>query len=140
MGEVLGLNVRWGGLGNAVMAISQAVMAIETGMAEVVALVYGNNQRSAKVQYGGEKAIGGESVLSYVYHAPWGMTSQGSLYAMLQRRYAQERGYTESDLGQVAVSQRAWASKNPHAIQQKPITIEDYLASNYVCEPLHLFD
>jgi acetyl-CoA acetyltransferase len=115
-------------------------MAIETGVAEVVALVYGNNQRSAKVQYGGEKAIGGESVLSYVYHAPWGMTSQGSLYAMLQRRYAQERGYTESDLGQVAVAQRAWASKNPHAIQQKPITIEDYLASNYVCEPLHLFD
>lgn len=140
MGEVLGLNVRWGGLGNAVMAISQAVMAIETGMAEVVALVYGNNQRSAKVQYGGEKAIGGESVLSYVYHAPWGMTSQGSLYAMLQRRYAQERGYTESDLGQVAVAQRAWASKNPNAIQQKPITIDDYLASDYVCEPLHLYD
>jgi len=27
MGEVLGLNVRWGGLGNAAMAISQAVMA-----------------------------------------------------------------------------------------------------------------
>ncbi len=140
MGEVLGLNVRWGGLGHTALAISQAVMAIETGMAEVVALVYGNNQRSGNIQYGGPKAMGGENSLSYVYHSPWGLTSQGSLYAMMQRRYAQERGYTESDMGQVAVAQRAWAALNPNAVMQKSITLEDYLASDYVCEPLHLFD
>ncbi len=140
MGEVLGLDVRWGGQGDCVGAILQAVMAIETGMAEVVALVYGNNQRSAKVQYGGPKAMGGDNFLSYVYHAPWGLTSQGALYAMMQRRFAEVRGYTERDLGEVAVAERAWASLNPAAIMQKPITMEDYLASDYVCEPLHLFD
>jgi acetyl-CoA acetyltransferase len=139
-GEILGLNVRWGGQADAVGAILQAVMAIETGLAEVVALVYGNNQRTAKVQYGGSQAMGGDSFLSYVYHAPWGMTSQGALYAMTQRRFAHERGYTESDLGAIAVAQRAWAGLNPEAIMRQPVTIEDYLASPYVVEPLHLLD
>ncbi len=139
-GEVLGLNVRWGGQADAVGAILQAVMAIETGLAEVVALVYGNNQRTAKVQYGGTEAVGGEKFLAYVYHAPWGLTSQGALYAMTQRRFAHERGYTESDLGAVAVAQRAWAGLNPEAIMREPVTIEDYLASPYVVEPLHRLD
>lgn len=139
-GEVLGLNVRWGGQADAVSAILQAVMAIETGLAEVVALVYGNNQRTAKVQYGGTEAVGGEKFLAYVYHAPWGLTSQGALYAMTQRRFAHERGYSESDLGAVAVAQRAWAGLNPEAIMREPVTIEDYLASPYVVEPLHRLD
>ena len=140
LGEVLGMDVRWGGQGNIMAAMLSAVTAIETGMAEVVALVYGNNQRSGEVQYGGAQAMGGDNYLSYVYHAPWGLTSQGALYAMLQRRFAEVRGYTDRDLGEVAVAERAWAGLNPAAIMQKPITLDDYLASPYVCEPLHLFD
>ena len=140
MGEVLGLNVRWGGQADAVQSILQAVMAIEAGLADVIALVYGNNQRSAKVQYGGPEAMGGDSYLSYVYHKPWGMTSQGALYAMMQRRYMHERGYSERDLGAVAVAERAWAALNPLAIMRNTFTIDDYLASPYVCEPLHLYD
>jgi acetyl-CoA acetyltransferase len=140
LGEVLGMDVRWGGQGNIMAAMLNAVTAIETGMAEVVALVYGNNQRSGEVQYGGAQAMGGDNYLSYVYHAPWGLTSQGALYAMLQRRFAEVRGYTDRDLGEVAVAERAWAGLNPAAIMQKPITLDDYLASPYVCEPLHLFD
>lgn len=140
MGEVLGLDVRWGSQGNAAGAVLQAVLAIEAGLAEVVALVHGSNQRSAKLQYGGTQAVGGENFLSYVYHAPWGLTSQGALYALTQRRFAELRGYTERDLGQVAVAQRAWAALNPAAIMTTPISVDDYLASPYICEPLHLLD
>ena len=39
-----------------------------------------------------------------------------------------------------AVAQRLAASLTPHALMKKRITIEDYLASKYICEPLHLFD
>ncbi len=116
-------------------------MAIATGLAEVVALVYGNDQRSAAIQYGGPQAMGGDAFLSYVYHTPWGLTSQGALYALMYNRYMLLTGATERDLGQVAVAQRAWASLNPRAIMQgRTITIEDYLASKYIAEPLHLFD
>lgn len=140
MGEVLGLNVRWGDQADAVLSVVQAVMAIECGMAETVALVYGNDQRSAAIQYGGPQAMGGDAFLSYIYHSPWGMTSQGALYAMMFQRYRHLFGFEESDLGHVAVAQRAFASMNPNAIQRKKITLDDYLASPYICEPLHLFD
>lgn len=140
MGEVLGLNVRWGGQADAVQAVLQATMAIESGYAKVIALVYGNDQRSAGTQYGGPSAMGGQSFLSYVYHSPWGLTSQGALYALTLRRYQHERGLTEADMGHVAVAQRKWASMNDAAVQRKRITLDDYLESRYVCEPLHVFD
>ena len=139
-GELLGIDPRWGGQADAMLAVIQACMAIKSGLAEVVALVYGNDQRSAAVNYGGDNAVGGGNFLSYIYHAPWGFTSQGALYAMMMRRYMEVTGFTEADLGHVAVAQRLASSRNPNAIMQKRITLEEYLASAYVCEPLHLFD
>lgn len=140
VGEVLGLNVRWGGQADAMIGIIEAVKAINAGLAEVVALVYGNDQRSAALNYGGPDAAGGNAFLAYIYHAPWGFTSQGALYAMMFRRYMQLEGLTEAELGEVAVAQRLAASKNPNALMRKTITIEEYLASSYITEPLHLFD
>ncbi|SAK92905.1 thiolase family protein [Caballeronia catudaia] len=140
VGEVLGLDVRWGGSADAMQGILQACMAIYSGMATTVALVYGNNQRSAAVSYGGADAAYGSEYLSYVYHAPWALTSQGALYAMTMRRYMHETGFTERDLAEVAVAQRLAASLNPHAIMRKPISVDDYMASPYICEPLHLLD
>jgi acetyl-CoA acetyltransferase len=141
MGEVLGVNPRWGDQADAVTAVAKACMAVATGMAEVVALVYGNDQRSASIQYGGPEAMGGDAFLSYVYHSPWGLTSQGALYALMFRRYMALTGASERDLGQVSVAQRAWASKNPRALMRgRPITLDEYLASPYIAEPLHLYD
>lgn len=140
MGELLGINPRWGDQSDAVMSVLQAVMAIESGFADVVALVYGNDQRSVGTQYGGPEAMGGSAFLSYVYHAPWGLTSQGALYAMTLQAYKHAHGFTERELGEVAVAQRGWSSLNPNAIMRERITVDDYMASRYVCEPLHLFD
>ena len=138
--ELLGINPRWGDKAGAVDGVVKACMAIKAGMADVVALVYGNDQRSAKIQYGGPEAMGGDFTLAYVYHAPWGLTSQGALYAMMHRRYMELTGATERDLGQVAVAQRDWASRNPHAVLGKAITLDDYMAAEYIAEPLRLYD
>lgn len=140
MAEVLKMNVRWGDQADAVLSVVQAVQAIETGAAEVVALVYGNDQRSVGTQYGGPQAMGGDLFLSYVYHAPWGMTSQGALYAMTFRRYAEQFGISERELGHVAVAQRQGAARNPNAIQRNEITLDDYMNARYITEPLRLFD
>ncbi len=140
MGEVLGLNPTWGAQEEAALAVIHACIAIHAGLAHTVALVYGNDQRSSALQYGGPQAMGGNSFLSYIYHAPWGYTSQGALYAMMCRRFMELHGLTEAQLGEVAVAQRLAASLTPHALMKKRITIEDYLASRYICEPLHLFD
>src|SRR5262245_46479232 len=117
--ELYGLNPRWGGKEDAVQSVITAAMLIKSGLAEVVALVYGNDQLSAKVQYGGPQAMGGAANLSYVYHAPWGLTSQGALYALTFQAYKHIRGFTEQELGEVAVAQRGWSSLNPNAVMRK---------------------
>ncbi|WP_158932139.1 thiolase family protein [Acidisphaera sp. S103] len=140
VGELLGINPTWGGQRDAMLAVIEACMAIHSGLATTVACIYGNDQRSAAVQYGGPQAMGGDLFLSYVYHSPWGYTSQGALYAMMFRRFQEMTGITEAQLGEVAVAQRLHASLTPHALMRQTITIEDYLASRYICEPLHLLD
>ena len=136
--EVLGLNPRWCHSADAPRSIIAAVQAINAGLCNTVLCVYGNAQRSVGTQYGGPQA-GGQ--LSYLMYAPWGMTSQGGLYAMSFRRHQLRYGTTEEQLGAVAVAFRKHASMNPNAVMYgKPITIGDYLESRYVAEPLHLLD
>jgi acetyl-CoA acetyltransferase len=139
-GEVLGLNPRWSGQGDAVNAIMQAMLAIHSGMSECVALVYGNDQKSAATQYGGPKAMGGDRFLAYVYYAPWGLTSQGAIYAMMTSRYMALTGFRSEDLGAIVVGQRQFAALNPQAIMREPLSLEDYMSSRLICEPLRLYD
>jgi acetyl-CoA acetyltransferase len=138
--ELAGLDVRWAAQADAAHAIIEAIAAINAGLASCVALVYGNNQRTAGVQYGGPKAASGQAHRAYVYYAPWGLTSQGGLYALMANRYFQLYGIKQADYGQLAVRQRAFAARNPNAVRREVITTEDYLAAPYVVEPLRLLD
>ena len=135
-GEMLGLDTRFTAQADAVNAIIQATLAIAAGLAECIALVYGNNQRSASTQYGGPNAMGGERFQAYVYYAPWGLTSQGALYAMMANRYMAETGFTRVDLGGIAIAQRDFARLNGNAILTEPLGIDDYLSARTICEPL----
>lgn len=135
-GEVLGLNTRFTAQADAVNAVLQAMLAINAGLADCIALVYGNNQRSASTQYGGPSAMGGERFLAYIYYAPWGLTSQGALYAMMTNRYMAETGFTPADLGQIAVAERAFARLNNNAIATEELSLQSYLDSRMICEPL----
>jgi len=138
--EVLGINASWCTSGDAPRGIHAAVQAINAGLCHTVALVYGNAQRSMDTAYGGPRASGA-GILSYVYYAPWGMTSQGGLYSMMFRRHQLVYGTTEEQLGAVSVAFRKHASMNPNAVMYgKPITIDDYMSSRYISEPFHLFD
>jgi len=140
MSEVIGIDPRWGDQADAVLSVAQAVTAVQAGLAETIALVYGNDQRSAQIQYGGPQAMGGDAFLSYVYHSPWGLTSQGALYALTFRAFCDARGFEPDDLGHVAVAQRGWSSMNPNAVMRKKITLDEYRESRHICEPLRLYD
>ncbi len=138
--EVLGLDVRWAAQADAAMSVIHGVAAIVTGQADCVALVYGNDQRTAGVQYGGPEAMGGAEFLSYIYYAPWGFTSQGALYGLVARRYLEMSGLTPETLGEVAVAQRMFAAMNRNAVMRADLDLADYLAARFVAEPLRLFD
>lgn len=138
-GEILGINPRWSSQADAVNAVLQAALALHGGLAECVALVYGNDQRTAGTKYGGPTARG-EQFLSYVYYAPWGMTSQGALYAMMTRRYMELWHLRAEDLAEVALSQRRFAALNPNAVMRDPLELDAYLKAKYICDPLRIFD
>jgi len=118
------------------VAVQYAAAMIESGQADTVALVYGNNGRSAQMTYGGEAAYDPTSVYNQ-YH---GMTSAGAAVAMLYRRYCYEFGVDDGALAPLAINNRHNAALNPGAVMKNPITFDEYMAGRYIAEPLRLFD
>jgi acetyl-CoA acetyltransferase len=117
------------------VALQEAVALVSSGLANVVACVYGNNGRSAKMRYGGE---GGGPTAGY--DSMYGMTSPGAYVAMMYRRYQQLYGAPDDALFPLAVNNRRNAMRNPGAVFRHELTEEQYLGSRYIAEPLRLFD
>jgi acetyl-CoA acetyltransferase len=137
MGEVLGIDPRWSitlpphgrmsGIG-----IIEAVLAVATGQARAVALLYSNIGRSRRVNYGGDEAA---SIWD-----PWGFTSPGASHAMMFRSHMARYGTTTRQLAEVSVAFRHHACINPDAVMKKPITIEDHETARPIVLPLRLLD
>jgi acetyl-CoA acetyltransferase len=137
MGEVLGLDPRWtmtlpphgrmSGIG-----LIEAVLALATGQATTVALLYANIGRSRRVNYGGDE-------MPSVWD-PWGFSSPGAAHAMMFRRHMEMFGTTTRQLAEVSVAIRHHACLNPDAVMKKEITIEDHEEARPIVLPLRLLD
>ena len=119
-------------------SVELAVASIEAGLATTVALVYGNNGRSAGAQYGGaDDRYGGGGIGPWL---PYGMTSPGAAHAVMFQRHMHLYGTTSEQLAAVSVAFRKHALLNPDAVMRTPVTVEDHQSSRFIAEPLHLFD
>ncbi|MDX2166369.1 MAG: thiolase family protein [Deltaproteobacteria bacterium] len=74
------------------------------------------------------------------FQVPYGDVGALTLMGHIKRRQMHEHGYTHEQYGAVAVTWRAHALNNPDAQMKKPMTLDQYLASRWVVEPLRLFD
>ncbi len=74
------------------------------------------------------------------YQGPFGMMGATAQFALLQKRYQHEYELTEQQTGKVAVTTRYHASLNPEAIYRKPFSLDEYLASRMLSDPLRLYD
>lgn len=119
--------------------IPVACAAIAEGKCDTVALIFSVATRSIGRKFGGQ-TFNSSAPSSYYYNHPWGWSSQAAHWAFIWSYYQQTYGATEADLGAVAVQLRQNAMRNPNAVMQSALTIEQYLASRYVVRPLHLFD
>jgi acetyl-CoA acetyltransferase len=130
-------DVAYGG-GAGCGAVGHAAMAIATGVAETVVVWRARNRGSGGRPWAtrGTNRVGGE----FAWFLPWGLSRPVDQIAMLTRRHMTELGSTEEHLGAVATAFREHAQRNPNAMMQKPMTMEDYLAARWVSEPLRLFD
>lgn len=133
--------VNYGG-GAAVGTILHAVMAVATGVANNVICFRAMNGRSGqRMGQGVSGQIVSSDLVHWSWYMPYGMLTPGSWVAMIANKYMQRYGVTSEDLGRVAISQRNYAQTNPRAAGYgKPLTMEEYLASKVIADPLRLYD
>jgi acetyl-CoA acetyltransferase len=134
--ESLGLQPRIGGVwdqGGAanIAMISHAAMAIEHGQCEVALVTTADNPRTGTRQ-AYERGWGDDAI-----HG-WFGTPAG--YAMIARRHMEEFGTTHEQLGAVAMACRRHGANNPDAHLQAPLTMDEYLDSPWVVDPLRRAD
>jgi acetyl-CoA acetyltransferase len=134
IGAMAGINPAYSATleyGTCNFSLHLAAMAIKSGLATTVALVYGTNQRSAGNRFASVADSAERDLLE-----PYGFVNIAGLAAMAARRRMHLYGLTEAQLGHVAVTQRRHAQLNPLAIFREPLSIDDYLAAPYLVAPL----
>jgi acetyl-CoA acetyltransferase len=83
------------------------------------------------------RPVGG--VEQFLWPFGWGAGVLPGMGARMQRRFA-EFGDTQEVYGTIAINARRWAADNERAVLRDLITMDDYLASRPVVDPLLLFD
>lgn len=137
--EQLGLELDWvlngdyGGAGG-VMSVRRAADAIEAGHIDVAVLLGGNSF---------DKSVVHQRPLEYQranYVDVYGYGGPNSLMALIQRLHMERFGTTPEQIGRIAVAQRENARQNPQALLREPMSLEDYLNSRMISDPIRLFD
>ena len=132
----------WGG-GASCATVAHAAAAVAAGVADCVVCYRGMNERSGR-RYG--RVPGLEQVTTapndhFGSIMPFGFATPPSWVAMFASRYIHEFGATPEQLGWVSVVCREHACMNPGAMfYGRPITLQDYLESRMIVEPLRLYD
>jgi acetyl-CoA acetyltransferase len=149
LADVLGLPALnyWGSTGTGGSApagmIAQACAAIIAGLATRVLVFRSLNGRSG-ARYGqgrhADLPVGGNG--SYdEYFLPYGLLAPGQMFALIARRHMLEFGTQPEQLGAIAMACRERANNNPAAqMYGRPMSLDDYLSSRPVTDPLRLFD
>ena len=74
------------------------------------------------------------------FQGPFGVMGATAQFAQVLSRYLHEYSVTPEQLGKVAVTNRYHASLHPGAIYRTPYTLQDYLESRILSDPLRLYD
>jgi acetyl-CoA acetyltransferase len=131
-----------GGMAWAATAPYLAAQAIERGDARHVLNVFPvawATQRASMT--GGPGEVHAAQSLKQNLEVPFGWFPQPVYFATIMRRHMLEFGTTEEQFAAVAVACRRHANLNPDAVMHgRPMSIDDYLASAVLADPLRLFD
>lgn len=140
MSEYLGLETNFADLTDlggcsSMGGVARAAAAIEAGICETVVLI-----NADAVTTDGQSGFRS-------FYDEWGDPVSGlrgppGAFGMLSKRYEHQYGLDLEVLGKLAVTQRDHALLNPNGVEtfRKPITVEDYLASRIISDPIRLLD
>jgi acetyl-CoA acetyltransferase len=126
-----------GGIG--VPALATAALAVSSGRADAVLVCKVMNTATALnqpvIDPVTRRAAGRDQ-----FELPYGLGYTVQRAALSQRRWMTSRGVTAAQLGAMCVVQREHALLNELAVFKQPLTLEQYLDSRLICDPMRLFD
>jgi acetyl-CoA acetyltransferase len=139
MAEALGLTPTWlnaGAIGgcSVIGGVARAASAIRDGMCAAAIVVAGDAPSTAfRAQYGAYRAE---------FQDPPGVQSPPATFGLLMSRYDHQFGLKPEALGKIAITQRANAVDNPNALAKfrTPLTMDEYLNSRMIADPLRVLD
>jgi len=116
----------------------QGVMAVASGAAETV-LAYRCMTRAAG--YAGGVSTDAEPVAGIgQYLDPFGWAGVLMGIGARKRRRIHDLGGLAEDYGQIVLNARRWAALNPRAVLREQLTMEEYLNSRVIADPLLVYD
>lgn len=142
--EHLGMPLRWvmksdfGGA-SPLIGVIRARTAIAAGDASVVVVVGGGNR--ADFTHLHHDVVGPQ--LDYANRSwvlPFGYGGPNSSFALVQRRHMETYGTTLEQLGKIATTFRSNAQYNEDALLRDPLTLEQYINSPLIADPIRFFD
>jgi acetyl-CoA acetyltransferase len=115
-------------------ALARASAAIDAGMCTTAMLLYADTQ--ALENNSRMRSFNGE------WTAPYGLLGPPGAFGLLSKRYEHLYGLDYRMLGKLAVAQRGHAVLNPNAVEKlrQPMTVDDYMNSRMIAEPIRLLD
>jgi acetyl-CoA acetyltransferase len=128
---------REGGLG--ILPAGNAAMAIDAGHCSYVLVCKIMNTIAPVTTPQIDPRSGGVAGPGQ-FEVPYGLGYSMQRIGLRARRYMHRYGITETQVGWVPVIEREHALLNPWAYQKTPLTMEDYLNSRWIAEPVRLLD
>ncbi len=133
---------RWDGAGCGM--VMRAAIGVAAGMANYV-LVYravnGSSKRRMGTSMRDIAQMSTGDLLQWTFHAPFGLMTETGRMAMVASRYMHAYGVTKDQFGWITTVCREHGAVNLNSrYYQQPITIEDYLNSPMVVDPLRQLD
>jgi acetyl-CoA acetyltransferase len=114
-----------------------ASMAIETGRAKTVVCIGATQQIGRRVG----QALGNFAATpDNVFHRLAGLSAPGQALALSARRHMHRYGTRREAFGEVVMASRAAAATRETAFRRKPLSLDEYLASPMLADPLCRLD
>ena len=130
-----------GGGGGSAGSLGVAAAAIQAGLAKTVVCVRSMQQGKRRAGAAFAPSTPGASVASESdFYLTSGLVGPGQMFAMLARRHMYLHKTQREDFAEIVLSQRQNAMTRPDALRKTPLTIEDYLASPLIADPLCRYD
>jgi acetyl-CoA acetyltransferase len=131
-----------GGTTGAAVAPYFAAEALRTGQAKYVLNTFGVAWATQRGEMtGGPGESHAQDLFKQNLEIPLGWFPQPVYFATIARRHMHDYGTTEEQLGAIAVACRRHANLNPEAVMhEKPLTMEQYLASTKFVDPFRKED